>query len=148
MLHLLEDVLGWVGVLIGAVVIYFTGWYWVDGMLALCIAAFITYNATRNLISTMKVLLQSVPDDLQLSALTRDLMKISGLVNVHDLHVWSLDGRYNVASLHAVVVDKNRETDNTILDNISNIMIKHKIQHPTIQLESDMSNCRFRNCEE
>lgn len=47
MLHLLEDILGWIAVLIGAIVIYYTGWFWIDGVLALAIAAFIGYNAAR-----------------------------------------------------------------------------------------------------
>ena len=59
MLHLLEDVLGWVAVLVGSTIMYFTGRYWIDGVLVLGIAVFIVYNATNNLLDTMKILLQS-----------------------------------------------------------------------------------------
>jgi cobalt-zinc-cadmium efflux system protein len=147
MLHLLEDVLGWVAVLIGAVVIYFTGWFWIDSLLAIFIAAFITYNATRNLIITMKVLLQSVPENIKLSTLAHDLNNIDGLSSVHDLHVWSLDGNYNVASLHAIVSERDWKKESIILGNINSIMLKHNIQHPTIQFESETTNCGFRSCQ-
>ncbi|WP_324760549.1 cation diffusion facilitator family transporter [Sphingobacterium thalpophilum] len=79
MLHLLEDVLGWVAVLIGAVVIYYTGWYWIDGLLALAIAGFIGYNACKNLISTMKIVLQSIPENVNLQQLHFELKSIDGI---------------------------------------------------------------------
>lgn len=146
MLHLLEDVLGWVAVLIGAVFIYFTGWYWIDGVLALAIAVFIGYNATRNFIGTMKILLQSVPESVNIEKLSSELHHISGVQSIHDIHVWSIDGSYNIGSLHAVVhtIDSNRQND--ILSAILQVMKKHKIQHPTIQIEMNATNCKFVTC--
>lgn len=146
MLHLLEDALGWVAVLIGAIVIHYTGWFWVDGVLALAIAAFIGYNATRNLIGTMKVLLQSVPESISIEKLSSELHHIRGVQDIHDLHVWSVDGTYNIGSLHAVVspTDKNNESD--ILSAIVSLMEKHKIQHPTIQIETNAMNCKLVAC--
>nr|WP_315221826.1 cation diffusion facilitator family transporter [uncultured Flavobacterium sp.] len=146
MLHLLEDVLGWVAVLIGAVVIYFTGWYWIDGVLALAIATFIGYNATRGVISTMEILLQSVPKNIDQEQLSNELLQIDGIANIHDLHIWTLDGNYNIGSLHAVVntVDKSREAN--ILSSILQLMEKHKIQHPTVQIETDLITCRLIAC--
>lgn len=146
MLHLLEDVLGWVAVLIGAAIIYFTGWYWIDGVLALAIAVFIGYNATRNLIGTMKILLQSVPETVNIEKLSSELHHIDGVQNIHDFHVWSIDGSYNIGSLHAVVniIDGRRVDD--ILLSILQVMEKYKIQHPTIQIETNATNCRFLAC--
>ncbi|MCE7057961.1 cation diffusion facilitator family transporter [Algoriphagus sp. AGSA1] len=146
MLHLLEDVLGWVAVLIGAVVIYFTGWYWVDGVLAIAIAIFIGYNATKNLISTMKILMQSVPANVDVARLSDELLQIPYVENIHDLHIWTLEGSYHVGSLHAVVhaIDKNRDVD--ILPSILKVMEKYKILHPTIQIETARSDCRFVSC--
>ena len=98
MLHLLEDVLGWVAVLIGAAIIYFTGWYWIDGVLAIAIAMFVGYNAIKNLMSTASVLLQSIPENVDVEKLSNELSHIEGVKNIHDLHVWSLDGNFNVAT--------------------------------------------------
>jgi cobalt-zinc-cadmium efflux system protein len=146
MLHLLEDVLGWVAVLAGAAIIYFTGWYWIDGGLALAIAVFIGYNATRNLIGTMKILLQSVPENVDIEKISSELHNINGVQNIHDFHVWSIDGSYNIGSLHAVVntIDKNEKSD--VLFSILQVMEKHKIQHPTIQIEMKTTNCKLMTC--
>lgn len=146
MLHLLEDVLGWVAVLIGAVVIYFTGWFWIDGVLVLAIAIFIGYNATKNLISTMKILLQSVPENVNVTQLSNELKQIGGIENIHDLHIWSLDGNYNIGSLHAVINTIDKDTEADILSSVLQLMEKHKIQHPTIQIETTIKNCRLISC--
>lgn len=146
MLHLLEDVLGWVAVLIGAIVIYYTGWYWIDGVLALAIAGFIGYNATKNLISTMKILLQSVPENINMQQLQRELKSIDGIEDIHDLHVWSIDGTYNVGSLHAVIGAKGKIKEADVLSSILKLMEKHTIQHPTVQLEDTADNCKLIAC--
>lgn len=146
MLHLLEDVLGWVAVLIGATVIYFTGWYWIDGVLALAIAVFIGYNATKNLISSMKVLLQSVPENVNIDDLANELKSIEGIENIHDLHIWSLDGSYHIGSLHAVVKTDYVKQEIDVFSAISKLMEKYQIQHPTIQIESTTTNCSLLNC--
>lgn len=142
MLHLLEDVLGWVAVLIGAIVIYYTGWYWIDGVLALMIAVFIGYNATKNLISIMKVLLQSVPENVNEEQLSNELKQIEGIESIHDLHIWTLDGNYNIGSVHVVL----NTQDADILSSVLQLMEKYKIQHPTIQIETTTRNCKFVTC--
>lgn len=146
MLHLLEDVLGWVAVLIGAVVIYFTNWYWIDSILTWAIALFIAYNATHNLISTMKVLLQAVPENINIEELSNELQQIDGVEDIHDLHIWSLDGQYNVGSLHAVINMNDQNQADAISTAIYQLMNKHHIQHPTIQIESNTRNCKLANC--
>ena len=146
MLHLLEDVLGWVAVLIGAVVIYFTNWYWIDSILTWAIALFIGYNATHNLISTMKVLLQAVPENINIEQLSNELQQIDGVENIHDLHIWSLDGQYNVGSLHAVVKIEDQNQTDAIATAIYQLMNKHHIQHPTIQIESNSRSCKLADC--
>lgn len=146
MLHLLEDILGWIGVFVGAVTIYFTGWYWIDGILALAIAVFIGYNATRNLIGTMKVLLQSVPENVNIEKLVSELHYIDGVQNIHDFHVWSIDGTYNIGSLHAVVNTIDEKGKNDILSSILQVMEQYKIQHPTVQIETNATHCKFVTC--
>lgn len=146
MLHLLEDVLGWAAVLAGAIVIYFTGWFWIDGVLALAIAAFIGYNATRNLVSTMKVLLQAVPENVNPDQITHELSQVNGVQSVHDLHIWSLDGSYHIGSLHAVVNTSDQVLENSIRTAIVALLKEHNIHHPTIQLETTQSDCSLVHC--
>lgn len=144
MLHLLEDVLGWAAVLVGAGVMYFTNWYWIDGVLAIGIASFVGFNATRNLISTVSVLLQSSPAGVDVKQLTDELQGIEGIHSVHDVHVWSLDGNYHVGSLHAVV-NPEIHSKQDILGKVIRLMEKYKIHHPTVQIETDHS-CGLAAC--
>lgn len=147
MLHLLEDVLGWVAVLVGAIIIYFTGWLWIDGVLAIAIAIFIAYNALRNLISTMRVLLQSVSEDVDINELYGDLRQLEGVKDIHDVHVWTLDGEYNIATVHVVLEAANREDKNDlILKQALRLMESYHIQHPTIQLEKEQTPCKLIDC--
>lgn len=146
MLHLLEDVMGWVAVLAGAVVMYFTNWYWIDGVLTIAIALFIGFNAVKNLINTMKVILQSTPDNVNVEKMIAELSDIKGVENIHDVHVWSMDGNYNVGSLHAVVNVSDENEESVILESISQLMGKHHIQHPTIQIEKFKTHCMLQKC--
>lgn len=146
MLHLLEDVLGWIAVLIGAIVIYFTNWYWIDPLLALGIAIFIGFNATRNLISATKIVLQSVPENINLEHLSNELTAIKGIESIHDLHLWSMDGNYHVGSLHVVVSSSSALSYTPVYSAILQIMDRYNIQHPTVQIETNINDCRLTTC--
>jgi len=146
MLHLLEDALGWIAVLIGAAVIYFTGWNWIDGALALGIAGFIGYNATRNLIDTLKVLLQSVPEHINIDQLQEAIGNIEGIEDVHDLHIWSMDGVYHIGSMHVIIHPSENNREDHIYAAIVQLLEQHNIQHPTIQFETAQRNCKFTEC--
>ena len=146
MLHLLEDVLGWAAVLIGAVIIYFTGWNWIDGVLTIGIALYVGFNAVKNLIATVKVMLQSVPENVNIAQLTEELNQIEGVTNIHDIHIWSLDGSYNVGSVHAVTTDLVLKSELDIMKKIIQLMKKYNIQHPTVQIETNTNSCEFKTC--
>lgn len=145
MLHLLEDLLGWVAVLIGAITIALTGWVWIDGLLALGIACFIGYNASRNLFSTMKIMLQSAPSNVDTNALYQELTALPEINNIHDFHVWSIDGRYHIGSLHAII-NLDNQSHSEMMATIIAVMEKYKINHPTVQIETQATNCKLINC--
>lgn len=146
MLHLLEDVLGWVAVLIGAVVIYFTKWYWIDPLLSILIAGFIISRAVPNLVNTLKIFLQSVPEHLNIPFIREEIMKIKGISSLHDLHAWTLDGNYNVLTLHIVIEDTVITRLQEIQNKAEDILLANKVHHPTLQLETVSEGCQFRNC--
>ncbi len=147
MLHLLEDVLGWTAVLIGSIVIKFTGWYVVDPILSLSVAFYILFGAFKNFYQVSGIFLQKTPIGFSEEDLTESLLKISGINQVHDLHIWTLDGEYNIVTVHIVVCD------NTSLDEIVEIksqareLISHAgHKHYTIEIEFDCENCDFEDC--
>lgn len=146
LLHLLEDVLGWAAVLIGAVIIYFTGWNWIDGVLTIGIALYVCFNAFKNLFATVKVMLQSVPENVNIAQLTEELNQVEGVTNIHDVHIWSLDGSYNVGSVHAVTTDLAVKSEPDIMNKIIQLMQQYNIQHPTVQIETGNNSCEFKTC--
>ena len=92
-LHLLEDVLGWAAVLIGAVLIQFTGWSVIDPLLGIGISLFIAWNAVRTLRQGTGILMQEVPAGVDERSVRAGLMTVPHVLGVHDQHTWTLDGR-------------------------------------------------------
>lgn len=147
MLHLAEDVLGWVAVLVGAVVMYFTGWYWIDPLLSAGIAVIIFYNATRNIAATLRIFLQAAPATVDEQSIINELKKLPEVAGVHDVHSWTMDGEKNILSLHLVVkqpIDTTRLS--SLLERARAIIVAQNVQHPTIQVEPDGMPCGLANC--
>ena len=99
-LHLLEDVLGWVAVLIGSVIMMYTDAPFIDPLLSVLISLFVLYNVYKNLRKSMLVILQGIPEDVSLEVIKEKLKDISEITDVHDNHVWSMDGEYNILTIH------------------------------------------------
>lgn len=99
-LHLIEDVLGWVIVLIGGIVMYFTNWYIIDPILSLILAAFILVNVVMNLIYIFKIFLQKAPDNFDVEKFREHLLEIEEIEDVYHIHVWTLDGVDTIATFH------------------------------------------------
>jgi len=146
--HLLEDVLGWVAILVGGVIIYFWNFYLIDPILTVALTAFILYNVAKNLREAINILLQGVPKHINLEAVKQDITAIKGVIGIHDIHVWSLEGETDVFTAHVVLDDetlKNQpdETKHAIKETLQT----HHIEHSTIELESK-DHCSGMVCEE
>lgn len=141
-LHLLEDALGWVVVLIGAVAIYFFDLPIIDPILSLGLSIFIAYNATRLLIPVYHILMESTPKSLNLDELEAKINAVKGLVEIHDVHTWSLDGEYHILSAH-VTVEKEL-TDEEIVGikrTLISICKEFHIYHTTFEMERLGDEC-------
>ena len=97
--HLLEDLFGWVVVLIGAIVMHFTGWTWIDPLLAIGLSIFILWNVLKNLRETIYLMLQGRPANFEEKSFTEKLLGLNGIASADMIRVWSLDGVQNVMSL-------------------------------------------------
>ena len=146
--HLLEDVLGWVGILVGGVIIYFWEFYLLDPILTVGLTAFIIYNVTKNLREVINILMQGVPKHINLEAVKKDLTAIKGVIGIHDIHIWSLEGETDVFSAHVVLDDEalKNEPEQT-KETIKETLLKHHIEHSTIEIESRY-HCAGMVCEE
>lgn len=104
-MHLLEDVLGWVAVLIGSIVMYFYDVPWLDPAMSIGITLYILYGVIKNLWSAGKIILQAKPDGMEYGEVQKALNNITGVKDAHHLHLWTLDGQYHLGSAHLVVAD-------------------------------------------
>lgn len=144
-LHFLEDILGWIAVLFGSILMYFWEVPWIDPLLSLGIAIWILYNAYGNTKQVMRIFLQAVPVTLDRKDLIVQWEQIKGVKSVHDIKIWSLDGNQHVASLH-VLIDKKLKPNQyqSIKEQIRNIAIKFAIVHTTIEIETDEEICNLQ----
>ncbi len=141
-LHFLEDVLGWVAVLLGSIVMMFYNVPILDPLLSLGIAAFILFNVYKNMKSVFQIILQGVPENISEEKI-RDLIKgFPEIKDAHDIHVWSMDGNYNIVTLHVVVSDAlDIAQQEELKTRIKQSLGKLAIQHATVELETENYNC-------
>ena len=135
--HLLEDVLGWLIILIGSIAIYFWDIYIIDPIMTMGLTGFILYNVLKNLKETTNILLQGVPEHISLVKVEKNLLDIKGVLGVHDLHVWSLEGETDVFTGHVIVEDTHFGKSDQIRNKIKMVLLKHHIEHSTIELEKE-----------
>ncbi len=145
MLHLMEDALGWVAVLLGSVVLLFTDYYWIDPLLSLGIAGYILWNAFKNLRQVLKIFLQATPDNVNIEAIRQEVLQLDEIADVHDMHVWTLNGNYHVLSAH-LVLHQSRPVDElaTVRGRVNQLLKQHKIDHITVQFEVTGEVCELQ----
>ena len=142
-LHMLEDVLGWVVVLIGSILMKFTDISIIDSIMSICIAIFILINAFKNLKNILDLFLEKTPKNISIKNLKNDLLKIKDVVDVHHVHVWSMDGISNYATMHVVTKSDNQQT---LKNKIKKELKKIGIIHTTVEIECTKEKCNEKNC--
>lgn len=144
-LHLLEDVLGWAAVLVGGALMYFTGWSFVDPLLSIGISLFILFNAVGTFRRGTGVLMQEVPPDIDLNAARERLLAIPHVSDLHDQHTWTLDGSFNVHTVHIVVADVGHQEALAIKSRARDELNAIGIHHATIELEWAGEECGLQH---
>ena len=141
-LHMLEDVLGWVVVLIGAIVMRFTDFSLIDPIMSVCVAVFILIGSLRNLKEALDLLLEKAPRGVEPQEMRAHIMEIDGVLDVHHIHVWSMDGQRNYATLHVVTNAESHEIKKKIREELK----EHGIGHATLELETAGEHCHEEHC--
>lgn len=141
-LHMLEDVLGWIVVLVGAIVMRFTEISIIDPIMSIGVAVFILVNAIKNLSEVLEIFLEKTPHDISIRELKEHICEIDGVVDVHHIHAWSIDGHNHYATMHIVASGDFHD----IKDKIREELREHGIGHVTLELESVGEHCHEENC--
>jgi cobalt-zinc-cadmium efflux system protein len=141
--EVVADVLGSIGVVVAAIVMSLTDWLWIDPVIGAAIGVFILPRAWRLGREAMRVLVQAAPAGTDLAAIDAELRAIPGVVDVHDLHVWTLTSEMEVATAHVMVA---AGTDaHAVLDRARSLLSeRHHLDHATLQVEPD----DHRGCDE
>lgn len=146
-LHLLEDVLGWATILIGSVIMYFFDVPVVDPIMSVFIAIFVLSNVYKNIRQSLHIILQGIPDKVDIEEISEQLKKMLNIENVHDLHAWSVDGTYNVLTVHVVLATELTMDKLAVLKaQIRESLLEKGIQHATIEFETSNENCQLEKC--
>ena len=142
-LHMLEDVLGWAVVLIGAIIMRFTDIRIIDPILSILVALFIFKNAVSNFKSILDLFLEKTPNGISISELKEHLLKREGIKNVHHVHIWSIDGYNNYATMHIVVNGDTKKIKKLVKEELK----EHDISHTTIEIEDSDEICEDETCK-
>ncbi|MBF39634.1 cation diffusion facilitator family transporter [Idiomarina sp. UBA4520] len=141
--HLLEDVLGWLAVLVVSIVLLFVDWPILDPLLSIAFTLFILVNVIRHLGSTIKLFVQASPDPEIYQQIHKKLVALDLVDNAHHLHFWSLDGERHVLTAHIVVSKELTSTERAVLkEKISEQLAEFELAHTTIELEYPDEACR------
>lgn len=141
-LHMLEDVLGWIVVLVGAVVMRFTDLAIIDPLMSIGVAIFIFVHAISNLKSSLDVFLEKTPRDVDAEEICHHLAEIEGVLDVHHIHIWSMDGQNNYATMHIIANGDPHE----IKEQVREELAEHGICHATLELEAENEHCHEPVC--
>ena len=139
-LHMLEDVLGWIVVLIGAVVMKFTDISMIDPIMSILVALFILFMAIKNLLNTLELFLEKTPKGINVDEIKEHLLEIENVLDVHHIHIWTLDGINNYCTLHLVT-----NGDSHLIKDKEELK-EHNISHTTIEIETESEVCADIEC--
>jgi len=135
-LHMLGDTLSTAAVILGGLAILFTHQQWIDPLLSLIIAAMILWSSWGIVRETLHILLEGTPRSLDLNEIRTAMQGVEGVVNVHDLHVWSLTSQSHALSSHVQVIEMQLAESEAVLERINHQLRDHfGIHHSTIQIE-------------
>jgi cobalt-zinc-cadmium efflux system protein len=136
--HIIGDTLSSVGVIIAGIIIYFTGWYIADPILAMVIGVVILWGAVRIVKEAVDILLESVPASLEVTKVADAVKKITGVEDIHEVHIWTLTSGIYALSAHLKIADQTVNESCDIVTRVNEVL-EHdfNISHTTLQMECD-----------
>jgi cobalt-zinc-cadmium efflux system protein len=135
-LHVVGDALSSIGIILGGLLILFTGWFWVDPLISAGIGIIIVFGAYNLVRESVDVLLESAPGNIALDSVRTALQTVPGVLDVHDLHVWCLTPQICSLSTHLVITDVMTSRSDQTLREINDLLAdRFQIEHTTIQFE-------------
>jgi cobalt-zinc-cadmium efflux system protein len=136
--HVIGDTMSSVGVIIAGAIIYFTGWYLADPILAVVIGIVILWGAVRIVRESVDILLESVPGHVEIEKVTAAVKAVPGVEDLHDVHVWTITSGIYALSAHLSIADQTVSQSCDILTKVNQVLAENfNITHTTLQLECE-----------
>ena len=146
--HLLEDVLGWMAILIVSIVLIFVDLYILDPLLSVLITIYILYNVSKNIRRIANIFLQRVPEGLSIEDIEKEFLEIKEVINIHHTHIWTLDGEKHLLSTHIVVDRDLKQSDIIKLKNrVRESGQGMGISHITVEIDYSEEDCICVDCD-
>ena len=136
-LHMLEDVLGWIVVLTGAVFMRFTNLAIIDPLMSIGVAIFILIHALKNIKEVLNLFLLKTPDEIDVNEIKEHVLRLDGIIEVHHVHLWSLDNEGIYATMHIVASGDRKEIKRKVREEL----YEHGIVHTTLEIEDENEEC-------
>jgi cobalt-zinc-cadmium efflux system protein len=134
-IHMAGDALGALAILVGAIIIRQTGWYYIDPILSIAIGLLIIYSAWDIIRESLNILLEGLPRGMDLAHIAVRMREVAGVHDVHDLHVWSLGAKTHALSCHVLIEDMPPSESACILKQVNEVLSGFGIHHTTVQFE-------------
>ena len=145
--HMLGDAVGSVGIIIGAAAIHWTGSYWIDPLLSVLIGVLILWTAWGIIKESLNILLEGLPRGIQLDAVVAEVRRLPGVIDVHDVHIWSLASHTHALSCHVLIEDVPLSASESILRSVNSLLARRfDITHTTIQFEHALCEISASGC--
>jgi cobalt-zinc-cadmium efflux system protein len=146
-LHLLSDAIVSAGLVIGGIIIFYTNLFWIDAVLSLVIAIVILFSTWQLLKDSLRLSLDGVPEGIELNRIRETVEKIKGVKNIHHIHIWAISTTENALTAHLVV---DHHSDMAIMERlkqeIKHVLLHQKIQHATLEIETENEPCQEPDC--
>ena len=140
--HLFEDVLGWVAILIASIILQFRDWPILDPLISVLFTGYILVHVIQTFKEILKIFLQSIPSNIELDNVRKELQSEPNISDIHDLHIWSLDGKHHILTAHLVVDDELSEDEiQQIKSRVADKARKWEIIHTTLEIEREKYLC-------
>jgi cobalt-zinc-cadmium efflux system protein len=146
-LHMMSDALVSVGVVAGGILIAYTGWFWVDPVIGLCIMAVILLSTWSLLADSFSLSVDAVPPDINIREIKNFIASQNNILEVHHVHIWALSTTESALTAHISLSEAlNFDEKLALVQNLKHELIHHNIQHSTIEIETELSGCQQKNC--
>jgi cobalt-zinc-cadmium efflux system protein len=146
-LHMMSDALVSAGVVAGGILIIYTGWYWIDPVIGLIIMLVILAGTWSLLTDSFRLSVDAVPPDINIREIKDFITSQPNIVEVHHIHIWALSTSENALTAHISLNEAlsfNEKME--LVQNLKHELIHHKIHHSTIEIETELSGCEYKDC--